>query len=86
MGVYTAAGQKAPINIAKLELLSEEGAKRWKAISTSSDVQQYTGRGAYTGFVDGPNGHVVAGPLSSVRLWASGASTGPEGAVTLFEG
>ena len=78
MGVYTAADQKAPDDIAKIEQLSVEGAKRWKAISGGPNVQQYTGRGAYSGFVDDPNGHVVAGPMSSARFWASGADCGPE--------
>jgi hypothetical protein len=78
MGVYTAAGQKTPADISKLEQLSKEGAKRWREISSGSDIKQYTGRGAYTGFVDDPNGSVVAGPMSTARFWASAALFGPE--------
>ena len=78
MGVYSAAGQTAPDDIAKLQQLSDAGTKRWKQIAAGKDVAQYTGRGAYSGFVDDPNGQVLAGPLSSARFWASGAVSGPD--------
>jgi hypothetical protein len=78
MGVYRAAGQKAPDEIAKLEQLSEQGARRWHEISSDKDVEQYVGRGAYSGFVDDPNGEVLAGPLATARFWSSRMARSPE--------
>lgn len=77
MGVYSAAGQTAPDNIAQLQNLSVNGAALWEAIKNNS-VKQYTGRGAYSGFVDDSNGKVLAGPLSTARFWASNADKSPE--------
>jgi hypothetical protein len=48
--------------------ISPEGRELYKKIVTGSIVQ-YTGRGAYTGFVDNPKGMPVA-PLSTVRFKA----------------
>ena len=82
MGVYTAAGQKAPVSItdppisAKGKALYEaisgkllKAEKENKPQSGGPAISQYTGRGAYTGFVDNPNGEPV-GPRSTQRFLA----------------
>jgi hypothetical protein len=74
MGVYTLAGQKAPQSVSAPKL-TEKGEALWKKIATvAPEIPQYTGRGAYTGFVDNPNteGDLTSpvGPLSTVRMGA----------------
>lgn len=76
MGVYHAVGQTAPENIAALEVLSDSAKGRLAFIADPNNKGQYTGRGAYSGFVDGPvtgpqGPSIVAGPLSTARFWAS---------------
>ncbi|HFS0803663.1 TPA: hypothetical protein ACHYZ4_003453 [Pseudomonas aeruginosa] len=71
MGVYKAAGKKPPKTISAPEL-SKKGKELWERIRTLS-VAQYTGRGAYTGFVDNKNteGNTdPIGPLSTARFRA----------------
>jgi len=53
VGVYTLAGQSAPISIAD-PLLSDKGRALYNKIK-NGELTQYTGRGAYTGFVDNHN-------------------------------
>ena len=73
MGVYTLAGASAPPSISA-PVLSKKGQALWEKIATvSPDVSQYTGRGAYTGFVDNKNtvGDTdPVGPRSTVRMTA----------------
>ncbi|MUJ04974.1 hypothetical protein GNQ12_05810 [Pseudomonas aeruginosa] len=71
MGVYKAAGKKAPQTISAPEL-SKKGKELWERIRTLS-VDQYTGRGAYTGFVDNKNTEGdtdPVGPFSTARFRA----------------
>lgn len=81
VGVYELAGQQTP----KRDLtgpnaplaaprLSAKGKALWEAIATvSPEAPQYTGRGAYTGFVDNLNTEGdtdPVGPRSTVRMVA----------------
>ena len=71
MGVYQLAGKAAPQSVSAPEL-SEKGKILWEKIS-KNDVKQYTGRGAYTGFVDNKNtvGDTdPVGPRSTARFVA----------------
>lgn len=81
MGVYALAGQKAPDleseaagSPLQAPVLSEKGRQLWDTIRTvPPGLQQYTGRGAYTGFVDNKNtvGDTdPVGPRSTVRMVA----------------
>jgi hypothetical protein len=73
VGVYKLAGQTAPPSVSQPEL-SEKGRALWEKIRTiSPDIPQYTGRGAYTGFVDNHNTEGdtdPVGPRSTVRFAA----------------
>ncbi len=73
MGVYTLAGQQRPQSVSA-PVLSEKGRILWQKIAAvSPDIPQYTGRGAYTGFVDNKNttGDTnPVGPRSTVRMIA----------------
>ncbi len=89
MGVYTLAGQERPSatdpnTVASplvAPVLSEKGQRLWNEIRAVSPASpQYTGRGAYTGFVDNKNtvGDVdPVGPRSTVRMVAP--ATGADG-------
>ncbi|WP_263142062.1 hypothetical protein [Pseudomonas sp. RIT-PI-AD] len=69
MGVYKLAGKQAPAFVSA-PALSKEGQQLWERIRTLS-TPQYTGRGAYTGFVDNKNvqGDTrPVGPLSTARF------------------
>jgi len=69
MGVYTLAGKNAPQSVSA-PVLSEKGKALWEKIRSLS-VPQYTGRGAYTGFVDNKNttGNTdPVGPRSTARF------------------
>jgi hypothetical protein len=72
MGVYELAGQTTPL---APPVLSAKGRVLWDRIRTVSPATpQYTGRGAYTGFVDNLNsaGNTdPVGPRSTVRMLAS---------------
>jgi hypothetical protein len=71
MGVYTLAGKTAPQTVSA-PVLSEKGQALWEKIRTLS-VPQYTGRGAYTGFVDNKNTEGdtnPVGPRSTARFRA----------------
>jgi hypothetical protein len=71
MGVYTLAGKNAPQTVSA-PVLSEKGQALWEKIRQLS-VAQYTGRGAYTGFVDNKNteGNTdPVGPRSTGRFRA----------------
>ena len=71
MGVYTLAGKGAPQTVSA-PVLSEKGKALWENIRTLS-VAQYTGRGAYTGFVDNKNTEGdtdPVGPSSTARFRA----------------
>ena len=71
MGVYKLAGKTAPQSVSAPQL-SEKGKALWEKISTN-DVKQYTGRGAYTGFVDNKNtvdDTDPVGPRSTARFVA----------------
>lgn len=71
MGVYTLAGKSAPQSVSA-PVLSEKGKALWEKIS-KTDIKQYTGRGAYTGFVDNKNtiGDTdPVGPRSTARFLA----------------
>jgi len=71
MGVYTLAGKSAPQSVSA-PVLSEKGKALWGKIS-KTDMKQYTGRGAYTGFVDNKNtvGDTdPVGPRSTARFLA----------------
>lgn len=71
MGVYTLAGKDAPRTVSA-PVLSEKGKTLWERIRTLS-VAQYTGRGAYTGFVDNKNTEGdtdPVGPRSTARFRA----------------
>jgi hypothetical protein len=71
MGVYTLAGKSAPQKVSE-PVLSEKGKALWEKIRKLS-VAQYTGRGAYTGFVDNKNteGNTdPVGPRSTARFRA----------------
>ena len=71
MGVYKLAGEAAPQSVSAPEL-SEKGKALWEKIR-KNDVKRYTGRGAYTGFVDHKNtvGDTdPVGPRSTARLVA----------------
>jgi hypothetical protein len=79
MGVYTLAGQTRPESISKPEL-SPAGLDLWKNIAVLSPLagEQYTGWGAYTGFVDNKNTdpgvpHNPIGPRSTIRQTAPAA-------------
>jgi hypothetical protein len=90
MGVYALAGQAPPSatepgSIASplvAPVLSEQGQRLWDEIrAVSPATPQYTGRGAYTGFVDNNNtvGNTApVGPRSTVRMVAP--PTGADGA------
>lgn len=73
MGVYELADHEAPKPM-EAPSLSPKGQALWDKIRTvSPDLRQYTGRGAYTGFVD--NKQTVGntdpvGPRSTVRMVA----------------
>lgn len=69
MGVYALAGKDAPRTVSA-PVLSERGKALWERIRTLS-VAQYTGRGAYTGFVDNKNTEGdtdPVGPRSTARF------------------
>ncbi len=69
MGVYTLAGKSAPQSVSA-PVLSEKGKALWEQIRKHS-VAQYTGRGAYSGFVDSKNTEGITdpvGPRSTVRI------------------
>jgi hypothetical protein len=69
MGVYKLAGKDAPPTVSE-PVLSEQGKALWEKIRTHS-VPQYTGRGAYTGFVDNKNTEgdtEPVGPRSTARF------------------
>jgi hypothetical protein len=71
MGVYTLAGKTAPQQVAE-PVLSEAGQRLYDSIK-NMNVQQYTGRGAYTGFVDNKNTEGdtdPVGPRSTARFLA----------------
>jgi hypothetical protein len=81
MGVYELAGRERPSRESGAEdsplqppVLSKKGHALWEKIRTvSPGLHQYTGRGAYTGFVD--NNNTVGdtdpvGPRSTVRMVA----------------
>jgi hypothetical protein len=71
MGVYTLAGKSAPQQVSA-PVLSDKGKALWEKIRTLS-VAQYTGRGAYTGFVDNKNTEGdtdPVGPRSTARFRA----------------
>ena len=89
VGVYVLAGATRPRRVARdadsplvAPLLTEKGWALWKQIeSVSPSLRQYTGRGAYTGFVDNRNtvGDTdPVGPRSTVRTVAPAA--GADGA------
>ena len=73
MGVYALAGQEAPPPLTA-PALSPKGKVLWDKIRTvSPGLRQYTGRGAYTGFVDNHNtvgNSDPVGPRSTVRMAA----------------
>jgi hypothetical protein len=89
MGVYALAGQRPPSatdpgSVASplvAPVLSEQGQRLWDAIqAVSPATPQYTGRGAYTGFVDNNNtvGNTApVGPRSTIRMVAP--ATGADG-------
>ena len=69
MGVYRLAEKDAPASVSA-PVLSEKGKALWEKIRTLS-VAQYTGRGAYTGFVDNKNTEGdtdPVGPRSTARF------------------
>jgi hypothetical protein len=69
MGVYHLAGQSAPVSVLD-PLLSPKGRVLYEKIARE-EVPQYTGRGAYTGFVDNHNteGNTdPVGPRSTARF------------------
>ncbi|MFD1559654.1 hypothetical protein ACFSHT_29115 [Paraburkholderia silviterrae] len=69
MGVYSLAGKNGPKSVSA-PVLSEKGKALWEKIRTLS-VAQYTGRGAYTGFVDNKNTEGdtdPVGPRSTARF------------------
>jgi len=71
MGVYALAGKDAPKTVAA-PVLSPKGQALWEKIRTLG-VSQYTGRGAYTGFVDNKNTEGdtdPVGPRSTARFRA----------------
>ena len=81
MGVYALAGQEPPQpehtgggSPLQAPVLSVKGKELWDKIRTvSPGLRQYTGRGAYTGFVDNKNtvGNTdPVGPRSTVRMVA----------------
>lgn len=90
MGVYVLADQGRPGAVQPdvegsplaAPVLSEKGQALWDRIGTPrSSIPQYTGRGAYTGFVDNKNtmGNTdPVGPRSTVRMAAP--PTGADGA------
>ena len=91
MGVYVLAGQEGPGTVDGVEgsplaapVLSEKGQVLWDQIATPrSSIPQYTGRGAYTGFVDNKNTEGdtdPVGPRSTVRMVAP--DTGANGAAS----
>ncbi|MBC7928494.1 MAG: hypothetical protein H7039_22860 [Bryobacteraceae bacterium] len=73
MGVYALAGQEAP-QAMMAPSLSAKGKVLWDKIRTvPPTLRQYTGRGAYSGFVDNNNtvGNTdPVGPRSTVRMVA----------------
>lgn len=89
MGVYVLAGQERPQAVdpgviaspLAAPVLSEKGLALWDRIRTiAPTTPQYTGRGAYTGFVDNKNtvGDTdPVGPRSTVRMVAP--TTGADG-------
>ena len=92
MGVYALANQERPAAIQTdvdgsplaAPVLSEKGQALWDRIATpQSSIPQYTGRGAYTGFVDNKNTEGdtdPVGPRSTVRMVAP--ATGADGAAS----
>jgi hypothetical protein len=84
MGVYELAGRETPTHAAGIPLvapqLSRKGRALWDRIRTlSPGVAQYTGRGAYTGFVDNKNSEGdtdPVGPRSTVRMLAPASGSG----------
>lgn len=61
MGVYKIAGQEAPASVGEPEL-SPKGQVLYNRIK-NEEVSQYTGRGAYTGFVDNWNSEGKTSPI-----------------------
>ena len=92
MGVYVLANQESPGAVQPdvdgsplaAPVLSEKGQALWDSIATPrSSIPQYTGRGAYTGFVDNKNTEGdtdPVGPRSTVRMVAP--ATGADGATS----
>lgn len=69
MGIYRLAGQTGPISVSD-PVLSKKGQVLYEQIKNGS-VPQYTGRGAYTGFVDNNNTEGdtdPVGPRSTARF------------------
>jgi hypothetical protein len=79
VGVYALAGQTAPPSISA-PVLSAKGRVLYDQIKAQS-VPQYTGRGAYTGFVDNKNtveNTDPVGPRSTARFLAPDPDVAPE--------
>jgi hypothetical protein len=79
VGVYALAGQTAPPSISA-PVLSAKGRALYDQIKAQS-VPQYTGRGAYTGFVDNKNtveNTDPVGPRSTARFLAPNPDVMPE--------
>jgi len=69
VGVYTLAGQSAPVSVSD-PVLSVKGRALYEKIK-NGEIPQYTGRGAYTGFVDNHNTEEntdPVGPRSTARF------------------
>lgn len=79
VGVYALAGQTAPPSISA-PVLSAKGRALYDQIKAQS-IPQYTGRGAYTGFVDNKNtveNTDPVGPRSTARFLAPDPDAVPE--------
>ena len=81
MGVYKLAGQSAPQSVSEPKL-SPAGKKLWEEIWDPKNLNQYTGRGAYSGFVDNHNTEgdtKPIGPLPTARFIAKAPAAAKPG-------
>jgi hypothetical protein len=84
MGVYKLANQSAPVSVAD-PVLSVQGQALYDKIK-NMQLTQYTGRGAYTGFVDNNNteGNTdPVGPRPTARFLTANPDTVPAGDPTM---
>lgn len=86
VGVYHLAGQKAPVSVRDPQMSAKGRALYEKIIN--EELPQYTGRGAYTGFVDNHNteGNTdPVGPRSTARFLTPQRGGPPSGNPSLAE-